>query len=92
MCRAKAGVDDRMCSPYIHNGTDMKKPFFLHIFSALAALLMLSGCVASIGNSGAQRGNATLGQQLIDLQKAKDAGAITESEYQTQKTRLLEHK
>ena len=59
---------------------------------ALAATVFLSGCVAAIGNCDAQHGNATLGQQLIDLQKAKDAGAITDAEYQTQKARLLEHK
>jgi len=33
--------------------------------------------------------NPTLGQQLIDLQKAKDAGAITDTEYQAQKANLL---
>lgn len=32
---------------------------------------------------------ATLGQQLIDLQKAKDTGAITDAEYQAQKAKLL---
>jgi hypothetical protein len=31
----------------------------------------------------------TIGQQLIDLQKAKAAGAITEVEYQAQKAKLL---
>jgi hypothetical protein len=30
-----------------------------------------------------------VGQQLIDLQKAKDAGALNDSEYQAQKARLL---
>jgi len=34
----------------------------------------------------------TLGQQLIDLQKARDAGALTDAEYQTQKARLLDPK
>ena len=33
--------------------------------------------------------NPTVGQQLIDLQKAKDAGAITDTEYQAQKAKLL---
>ena len=33
--------------------------------------------------------NFSIGQQLIDLQKAKDAGAITEAEFQAQKTKLL---
>ena len=31
----------------------------------------------------------TIGQQLIDLQKAKAAGAITEVEYQAHKAKLL---
>jgi hypothetical protein len=34
----------------------------------------------------------TLGQQLIDLKKAKDAGAITEAEYETEKAKLLNGK
>ena len=54
----------------------------------IPALFLLGGCIA-IGNRDAQRPNATLGQQLIDLQKARDTGAITDAEYQTQKSRLL---
>ena len=34
----------------------------------------------------------TLGQQLLDLKKAKDAGAINDAEYEAQKTKLLEKK
>jgi hypothetical protein len=56
----------------------------------LALLIGVTGCVAAIGNRDAQRGG-TLGQQLIDLQKARDNGAMTESEYQTQKARLLDN-
>jgi hypothetical protein len=70
----------------------MKK---LHILPALAlaAILGLSGCVAAIGNrDGKGNSNATLGQQLIDLQKARDANAMTEAEYQTQKAKLLGEK
>ena len=55
---------------------------------ALSAVLLLTGCIA-IGNRDAQRPNATLGQQLIDLQKARDTGALTDAEYQAQKARLL---
>jgi len=55
------------------------------------ALLFGNGCIA-IGNRDAQRPNATLGQQLIDLQKARDAGAITDGEYRVQKAKLLETK
>lgn len=37
-----------------------------------------------------QSQTATLGQQLIDLQKAREAGAITDAEYQAQKAKLLD--
>jgi hypothetical protein len=33
-----------------------------------------------------------VGQQLVDLQKAKDAGAINEAEYQAQKAKILDGK
>jgi len=68
------------------------KKLIAPISLALCAVVFLSGCVAAIGNRGNERGNATLGQQLIDLQKAKDAGVITEAEYQVQKARLLDNK
>ena len=63
-------------------------PSFAIATLVLTASLLLNGCVA-IGNRDAQRGNATLGQQLIDLQKARDAGALTDAEYQAQKSRLI---
>ncbi len=34
----------------------------------------------------------TIGQQLIDLQKAKDSGAITEPVYEAEKAKLLNGK
>lgn len=60
---------------------------------ALSAALLLSGCVASLGSGSKTVVNKpTLGQQLTDLQKAKDSGAITDAEYQTQKAKLLAEK
>jgi hypothetical protein len=60
---------------------------------ALSALLMFSGCVASLGSgTKTETHNATLGQQLVDLKKARDAGAMTDAEYEAQKTKLLERK
>ena len=67
----------------------MKRVIVGLLFSLFVTSLF-SGCVTSIGNRDAQRGSATVGQQLVDLQKAKDAGAITEAEYQTQKAKLLD--
>jgi uncharacterized Ntn-hydrolase superfamily protein len=52
-----------------------------------------SGCVAAIGNRDAQsRSNTTLGQQLMDLKKAQEAGAISPTEYEQQRARLLDPK
>ncbi len=57
-------------------------------------MLLLSGCVAAIGNRDGRHGSGgpTLGQQLIDLQKAKESGALSDAEYQSQKTKLLSDK
>lgn len=57
----------------------------------LSALTLFSGCLGlNIGGGSTNRPQAvTVGQQLLDLQKAKDAGAITDTEYQTQKAKLL---
>ncbi|HWH70601.1 MAG TPA: SHOCT domain-containing protein, partial [Candidatus Sulfotelmatobacter sp.] len=60
---------------------------------ALSVTLLFSGCVAAIGNGGGgSRGTNTLGQQLVDLKKAKDTGALTDAEYEAQKTKLLQNK
>lgn len=66
----------------------MKK---LAVLLLLPTILLFNGCIA-IGNRDALRPNATLGQQLIDLQKARDTGAISETDYQIQKARLLDRK
>ncbi len=53
---------------------------------------ILSGCAWSIGSDkhGTAVAKPTRGQELIDLQKAKDQGAITEEEYAAQKKQILE--
>jgi hypothetical protein len=75
----------------------MKKSLIL--FLALAATF-LSGCIGlHFGGGGAksetvdksQTYNVTLGQQLIDLQKAYDSGIITEGQYTAEKKKLLRH-
>jgi hypothetical protein len=61
---------------------------------SLAVLTCVSsGCVFSLGGgTRSQTQNATLGQQLIDLKAAKDTGAMSESEYETQKAKLMNEK
>lgn len=57
----------------------------------LTAMTLLSGCLGlSIGGGATTKPQmATIGQQLVDLQKAKDVGAISDAEFQAQKAKLL---
>jgi len=66
----------------------MKKLFYPAV-AALSLVVLLNGCIAIGTGPKSQQTNATLGQQLIDLQNAKNAGAITDAEYQAQKAKLL---
>jgi hypothetical protein len=56
--------------------------------SVLAALL-LAGCGGTT-EVIQPAVNVTIGQQLIDLKKARDSGALTESEFQRQKEQLID--
>lgn len=52
---------------------------------------LLAGCAWSIGDrEGSSRVQPTRGQELIDLKRAQDSGAITPEEYELQKKRILE--
>ncbi len=53
---------------------------------------LCAGCVCAIGGGdGKEKGAVapTKGQELIDLKKARDQGAISEEEYQNQKSQLM---
>ena len=70
----------------------MKKLFTL-VFLACFTATIFTGCVWSVGSG--QKTTAiqpTVGQQLIDLQKAKDSGAITDAEFQQQRAKFLGNK
>ena len=54
----------------------------------LAMTLMLSGCWN--GHSAINFGDHSIGDQLIDLKKALDEGAISEAEFEQTKANLLE--
>jgi hypothetical protein len=57
-------------------------------------MLLLTGCLNLQLGGGAKSEalNPTVGQQLIDLQRAKDNGVISAEEYQAQKAKLLGNK
>ena len=54
-------------------------------------MTLLTGCLGlQLGpDSITKNQTPTVGQQLVDLQKAKDAGAISDAEYQAEKAKLL---
>jgi hypothetical protein len=60
----------------------------------LAAVPLLTGCLnLQLGGGSTTRPQTpTVGQQLIDLQHAKDAGAINDADYQAQKAKILGNK
>ena len=62
----------------------------------LSTMLLLSGCIVlSLGGGTRtthETNKATVGQQLLDLQKARDSGAITPAEYEAQKAKVLREK
>ena len=70
---------------------DNMKKRFIPTAVALSAMLLLTGCLALHVGGGDKKEalNPTMGQQLIDLKTARDTGAITDAEYQTQKAKLL---
>jgi len=69
----------------------MKKILQVGTLTAILALVvcLVSACAWSVGGEKATA-NPTRGQELVDLKKAKDVGALTEEEYQTQKRKVIE--
>jgi hypothetical protein len=68
----------------------MKKSIVRAVLAGVA-MILLSGCIGLSLGGGTKtvQEKATVGQQLMDLQRARDSGAITEAEYQAQKTKVL---
>jgi hypothetical protein len=67
------------------------KKLIVPVLAGFSAMTLLSGCLfLDIGGGMLSEAvHPSVGQGLIDLQKAKDAGAITDAEYQAQKDKLL---
>ncbi len=64
------------------------------VLLAVCGLLLLG--VTACGGGGAEVKSevttTTVGQQLIDLKKALDAGALTQQEYEQQRKKVLNQK
>ena len=57
---------------------------------ALTGALALSSCAAFNKGQFVLSRHVTVGQELLDLKKARDEGAITEEEYQTIKGKVMD--
>ena len=63
--------------------------------SALLAgwlLLGLAGCGGGGAQTHVEHRGTTLGQELMDLKKAHDQGVISDSDYESQREKLLNRK
>ncbi len=70
------------------------KKLLIPILIGLSTVTLLTGCLnLQLGGGTSSRDQTpTVGQQLMDLQRARDTGAITDAEFQTQKAKLLHNK
>jgi hypothetical protein len=58
--------------------------------TAVIAVVLLSSCSSATTDVLPPTVSVSIGQQLIDLKKAKDAGALSEQQYQTQVRRVID--
>jgi hypothetical protein len=67
----------------------MKK--FIPLAFAFSLMFLMTGCLGLQIGGGEKHEvqNATIGQQLMDLKAAKDTGAISDTEYEIQKAKVL---
>lgn len=63
------------------------------IIALFGSALLLGGCVFAPdggGYRGSDRPRPTIGQELLDLDRAYEAGVISANEYERTKARILE--
>jgi len=68
----------------------LKHPHALLVPLALVAGLAASGCAIANKAQISLARHVSIGQELLDLQDAHDAGAISESEYAQLKAKIIE--
>jgi len=57
---------------------------------AFMTVMLLAACSSAKTEVMPPHVNVSIGQQLIDLKKAKESGAISEKEYQAQVKRVID--
>lgn len=60
------------------------------ILTLVLVMLTMVSCIGIQDGTEPSAASPTLGQELIDLMKARDAGAVTQKEYRDLKAMLVE--
>ncbi|HTR43051.1 MAG TPA: SHOCT domain-containing protein [Pseudomonadales bacterium] len=69
------------------------KKIIISSLAGVTLMVWLTGCSFALGTGSTTKVvNATVGQQLIDLKKAKDIGALSDAEYDQEKAKILNSK
>jgi hypothetical protein len=70
----------------------MRKTLFnsLAAVMAIALILGLAGCGGGGAEMKSEISTTTTGQQLMDLKKALDSGALSKEEYDKEREKILE--
>lgn len=58
------------------------------LLTSIGTCLLLGGCIV-VGGTSHRAPEPTAGQQLVDLKAALDSGAISPSEYESMRSRIL---
>ncbi len=73
----------------------MKREAIVAVIMAMVLVTSVSGCgrrAKATTTTQTDIRTTTTGQELMDLQKAYESGAITEKEYQEQRKKILKRK
>ena len=62
----------------------------VRVFAVVALTFLMSGCFNDYESELVNEVHVSLGEQLLDLKKAQDAGVISDEEFSATKERLLE--
>lgn len=66
------------------------KKIIIPCLIGVIATACLAGCSIELGTGTTTKVYpATVGEQLVDLKRARDNGAINEQEYETQRSKIL---
>jgi hypothetical protein len=77
-----------MQPPFAATASTRRTPFMMKPIVFLLACGVLAACSST--EVVAPTMNVSVGQQLIDLKKAKDSGALSEKEWEQQKKLLID--